>query len=80
MGREGPFSMVVDLILRSMVRGEAPNTEDQATCLKVLLSWAWIELFLSFHLQAIRGKKAYKALFEKMAEDVGIVQRDCEKI
>lgn len=60
--------------------GRGPNTEEYAVYPKVLLSRSWIELVLSFHLQAIGRKKAYKELFEKMAEDVGFVQKDCEKI
>jgi hypothetical protein len=60
--------------------GEAPTPRIKLSYLKVLLSWSWIELFLSFHLQAIRGKRAYMVLFEKMEEDVGFVQRNCEGI
>jgi hypothetical protein len=60
--------------------GRGPNTEEYAVYLKVLLSWSWIELFLSFHLQAIGGKKAYKELFEKMAEGIGFMRQICEGI
>jgi hypothetical protein len=44
------------------------------------LRWSWIGFFLLIHLHAIRRRRAYKELFDKMAEDVGIMRRECEKI
>lgn len=60
--------------------GSGPNTDDLARYPMLLLWWFWIETALLSHLQAIRGERAYKELFEKMAEDIGFMRRSYEKI
>jgi hypothetical protein len=81
MGRVGPgFRWPGNIPSTRWLGGGPPNTEDNALCLKGSLSRSWIELFLASHLQAIRRKMTYKELFEKKAEDVGIVLRDYEKV
>ena len=64
-----------------MVGGEAPNEEDLSlVCEGAYCRGLGSNCLSSSHLQAVGRKKAYKELFEKIAEDVGFVLRKCEGI
>ncbi len=70
--------MVVDLIICSIVGGKGPQRRGLS-----YVSEGAIVMVLDRTLPVIpppgnTRKKAYKQLFEKMAEDVGIVRRNCE--
>jgi len=63
-----------------MVGRRPPTPEDNALVSEGLAVAVLDRTVLLSHLLATGGGRAYKELFEKMAEDVGIVRRMCEKV